>query len=178
MRPTIRPDGMELCDCERPSPFHSGVPGVLAMMNDEGRLAEGAIVERCDVCERFRSDADAFQRLVELGLADSSGGSCAKAFTVRCIAVVRIEFPGVLAANAREAARQTLDRFDWDTHCRRAEFADEIAGLQVDSVHDGNRSQTATYDVGLNDVTEQSCPNCAWLFDNPGRRAPERNGDY
>jgi hypothetical protein len=36
-----------LCACEFPGDFHSGVPGILAAM-ERGRLAPGAVVERCD----------------------------------------------------------------------------------------------------------------------------------
>jgi hypothetical protein len=56
------------CDCELPGYFCSGVPGIVARM-ESGRLAAGASVERCDLCQRFPSDEAARQRLVELGLA-------------------------------------------------------------------------------------------------------------
>lgn len=56
------------CDCEQPGYFHSGVPGILARI-ENGRVAEGATIERCDLCQRFRSDAAARARLKELGIA-------------------------------------------------------------------------------------------------------------
>ena len=56
------------CECERPRVFCSGVPGVLARM-EQGRLAPNATVERCDLCQRYASDDAARQRLIELSLA-------------------------------------------------------------------------------------------------------------
>lgn len=56
------------CDCELPGTFCSGIPGILARM-EQGRLALNSTVEHCDVCHRFASDAAARQRLVSLGLA-------------------------------------------------------------------------------------------------------------
>ena len=56
------------CDCERPGEFCSGVPGVIARM-EQGRLAPNATVERCDLCQRFATDDAAHQRLIELQLA-------------------------------------------------------------------------------------------------------------
>lgn len=57
-----------LCECEQPGHFRSGVPGILARV-ENGRLAEGATVERCDSCRRYPSDKAAFEKLVELGIA-------------------------------------------------------------------------------------------------------------
>jgi hypothetical protein len=54
------------CDCEKDGFFRSGVPGILAHM-ENGRLAEGAQVNRCDLCQRYPSDEAAFERLRELG---------------------------------------------------------------------------------------------------------------
>jgi len=66
----IKPDGSndtadgneERCECEEPGYFCSGVPGILAHIED-GILAEGAKVERCDICCRYSSDAAALERL-------------------------------------------------------------------------------------------------------------------
>ena len=55
------------CDCELPGTFCSGVPGILAHL-EQGRLAPNSKVERCDICSRFASDAAARERLVVLGL--------------------------------------------------------------------------------------------------------------
>ena len=55
------------CDCERPGFFCSGVPGIIAHLQD-GRLAKGAAVERCDLCQRYPTDDAARAKLVELGL--------------------------------------------------------------------------------------------------------------
>jgi hypothetical protein len=54
------------CECERPGFFCSGVPGILAHM-ENGRLANDAAVERCDLCKRYPSDEAAAKKLRELG---------------------------------------------------------------------------------------------------------------
>ncbi len=59
------------CACEKPSYFCSGIPGILAHL-ENGRLAPGAKVERCDQCERYPSDTAARAKLVELGLVPKS----------------------------------------------------------------------------------------------------------
>ena len=61
-------EGKELCDCEIAGFFCAGVPGILAHLQD-GRVAPGALVERCDRCCRFASDEEAKNRLRELGIA-------------------------------------------------------------------------------------------------------------
>lgn len=61
-------EGDEPCDCEALGFFHAGVPGILAHLQ-EGRVAPGALVERCDICRRFVSDEEAIARLRELGIA-------------------------------------------------------------------------------------------------------------
>ena len=55
------------CECGQPGYFFSGVPGILAHMED-GKLAPDAKVERCNLCQRYSSDAAALERLRELGL--------------------------------------------------------------------------------------------------------------
>jgi hypothetical protein len=54
------------CECEMPGFFCSGVPGILAHL-ENGRLADGTKVERCDLCRRYDSDEAALNRLKELG---------------------------------------------------------------------------------------------------------------
>ena len=61
-------EGDEACDCEAPGFFHAGVPGILAHL-EQGRVAPGALVERCDMCRRFASDEEASAHLRELGIA-------------------------------------------------------------------------------------------------------------
>ena len=56
----------QTCECEKPGYFCSGVPGILARMED-GRLAPGAKVQRCDLCRRYPTDEAALKRLQELG---------------------------------------------------------------------------------------------------------------
>ncbi len=59
----------EPCDCQRPGYFCSGVPGIIARI-ENGRLARGSKVERCDLCQRYPSDEAALKRLRELGYVD------------------------------------------------------------------------------------------------------------
>jgi hypothetical protein len=57
-----------LCNCQRPGKFCSGVPGILAHV-ENGRLGAKRKVERCDQCERYPTDQAARDKLVELGIA-------------------------------------------------------------------------------------------------------------
>lgn len=141
---------LQLCECELPGDFSCGVPGVLAAMED-GHLAPQAVVERCDQCCRYPSDAAARARLVELGLAEPLAGDL-QSFTVHCFAVVRVKFSGVLATSAREAARQTLDRLDWDAHGRTAEYVDEVTGVLVDTDGDDDHRRSVEFDGQLQEV--------------------------
>ena len=59
---------LEPCECEKPGYFCSGVPGIIAHV-ENGRLAQGAKVERCDLCQRYPSDQAALKKLQELGIA-------------------------------------------------------------------------------------------------------------
>jgi hypothetical protein len=58
------------CECEKQGFFFSGIPGILAHM-ENGRLAKDAKVNRCDLCQRYPSDAAAFEKLRELDRASS-----------------------------------------------------------------------------------------------------------
>lgn len=51
------------CDCELPGVFNSGVPGILARLED-GRIARE--VERCDLCQCYPSDEAAGRTLREI----------------------------------------------------------------------------------------------------------------
>jgi hypothetical protein len=67
----LAPDGEQgqdddVCDCQRPGYFCSGVTGILAHMED-GRVAPGTEVERCDQCGRYPSDQAAVDELRRLG---------------------------------------------------------------------------------------------------------------
>ena len=62
------PDNQYHCECERPGCFCSGLPGILAHV-ENGHLAEGSKVERCDLCCRYPSDVAALEKLQELGIA-------------------------------------------------------------------------------------------------------------
>ena len=60
-------EAQQPCECETLGYFNSGVPGIVARM-ENGKLAAGASVERCDHCQRFTNDEAAYDKLVELGL--------------------------------------------------------------------------------------------------------------
>ena len=60
-------DGAEVCDCERPGCFYSGVPGVIAHVKN-GRLGKTEMVQRCDMCQRFATDEAALAELYRLGV--------------------------------------------------------------------------------------------------------------
>jgi hypothetical protein len=60
-------------------------------------------------------------------------------FTVQCYAVVLVEFPGVVANDAKVAARRVLDRFDWDVHGRDAQFTDSDLVVLIDDGADLGR---------------------------------------
>jgi hypothetical protein len=57
----------DICECELPGYFYSGVPGIIGRV-ENGRLVPGAKVERCDSCQRYESDEAALQKLIELGM--------------------------------------------------------------------------------------------------------------
>jgi hypothetical protein len=56
----------ERCECELPGYFCSGVPGILAHLEDDGSLAPDAAVERCGLCERYPTDEAAREHLREM----------------------------------------------------------------------------------------------------------------
>ena len=145
----------EPCDCELPGEFHTGVPGILAVMED-GQGAPQAVVERCDQCCRFETDAAALVRLVELGLAKAAPDGTAKPFTVHFFAVVRVTFPGVLAADPKAAVQQTLNRFCWETHGPSARFADAFTRFVVDCDVADDGQCTREFDAHLNELQQQT----------------------
>ena len=49
-----------LCECERPGYFNCGVSGILARIEENKIIGK---VERCDTCQRYRSDEDALEQL-------------------------------------------------------------------------------------------------------------------
>jgi hypothetical protein len=55
------------CDCQKPGYFCSGVPGIVAHV-ENGQLSSGSKVESCDQCQRYPSDQAARDKLVELGI--------------------------------------------------------------------------------------------------------------
>jgi hypothetical protein len=144
----------ELCPCEQPGHFHSGVPGILAEMQG-GRVAPEARVERCDQCCRFESDTAALARLIELGLAAVPPAGV-RPFSVHCFAVVRVKFTGLLACSAETAVRQALDRFCWETHGRSAEFADDFTGFLVDYDGDADHARSCEFDGQLNPAQQET----------------------
>jgi len=57
----------EPCSCEQPGHFASGIPGILAHL-ENGRLVPGTDVQRCDLCQRYPTDEAARAKLMELGI--------------------------------------------------------------------------------------------------------------
>lgn len=120
------------CCCELPGHYYTGIPGVLARMV-EGRLAEGAGVERCDVCQRYDSDEAALHRLEELGLADPvETAPPDREFTVICEVIVETQFDCVQARDFEAAAGLVHDRFDWDAVRGQARFRGKFSRLFVE----------------------------------------------
>lgn len=117
------PHPREPCECQLPGAFYTGVPGILAAL-ENGRVAPGAVVERCDFCQQYPSDAAALAKLQELGLVDYQVEDL-RPRTVQCYAIVRVEFPDVVAPDPQSAANRVLDRFDWELHALQAELADD-----------------------------------------------------
>jgi hypothetical protein len=62
------PNNEYRCECELPGHFYSGLPGILAHL-ENGNLPKGAKVERCGLCCRYPSDEAALEKLRELGIA-------------------------------------------------------------------------------------------------------------
>jgi hypothetical protein len=130
---------------------------------EDGRLAPGAVVERCDQCERYPTDAAALAQLQEMGLAGADS-TAERTFTVHCYAVVRVKFSGVPAGDAKSAARQVLDRFDWDEHGAGAEYAEEISELLVDDDGDSDFNRSQRFDAELNAAGTVPLRSTAWLL--------------
>ena len=55
----------ELCVCEQPGYFYSGVPGVLAHVENGQLITAAESIERCDTCQRFKTDEKAKRFLLE-----------------------------------------------------------------------------------------------------------------
>ena len=138
------------CECELPGEFYTGVPGILAAMSN-GAVDPQAVVERCDQCCRYESDAAAFAHLVELGLI-SPAMKDRTAFTVHCYAVVRVTFPGILANDPKEAASRASERFCWDIHKQWAGYADDFTRFQVEFGGDGKTKRSCEFDRQLNEL--------------------------
>ncbi|MBX3436986.1 MAG: hypothetical protein KF861_05815 [Planctomycetaceae bacterium] len=128
------PEQYRLCACMEPGYFRSGVPGVIAHL-DNGRLAPGAKVERCDHCRRYPDDDAARRKLVELGLVWQQDVPLHR-YTVHVYATVRLTFGELEAVSHEAAARMADELFDWDRHKGRAEYADEVTEYLVDLAGD------------------------------------------
>ena len=138
------------CSCMTPSYFHSGVPGILAYL-ENGRLPRHGKVERCDQCRCYPDDESAFQQLVELGLVWETG-SRPRLYTVHCYVSVRIPLHGIPASTPQDAARIANAMFDWDTHQVQAEFADEMNEFLVDVEGADDFSQSRRFNAHFEDI--------------------------
>lgn len=142
------------CECESPGPFFSGIPGILAAVNN-GQLVPGAVAERCDQCERYPSDDAALKHLIALGIA-SSEVTDKEIYSVHCYAVVRIELTGISAKSPREAAIAANAQFDWDTKKRHAEFADEVIEFLVDVEGDTDFTRSIRFNADFEPIESSS----------------------
>lgn len=150
------------CECEQPGHFYSGVPGILANIED-GKLAADAKVERCDVCSRYPSDDAARKRLSELGLTAKSDAA-KQSYTVHCFVSVRVGFRDVIASNHRQAAGNILQQFDWKSDIQAAVFDDGLTELLVDVDGDPEHRQSKRFDAGLAEITKSQDQPVVWLL--------------
>jgi hypothetical protein len=163
------PAGREPCECEAPGEFCCGVPGVLAHL-ENGKVAPYFQVERCDACERFKSDAAAAEKLRELGLfspgdpRSSPPDGPLQTYSVHCYATVRVKLPGIPAGSPREAARRAAEQFNWDRHQAQAHFADEVSEFLVDRDGDEDFSRSVRFDGELNEIGAAALCGTPWLL--------------
>jgi hypothetical protein len=130
--------------CEQLGFFQSGFPGILAHV-EEGQVAAGAKVERCDVCSRYPSDEAARAKLIELGLIPEAEAAKER-FIVHCFAVVRVTLPAIAAGSHKQAAEQAIDRLDWNRDRSSAVFTDEFTEFLVDVEGDTEHARTKYLD--------------------------------
>jgi hypothetical protein len=126
-------DPPEACECERPGCVNCGVSGVIACLDEIGRLiARGklthellsALVERCDTCAKFPSDAAALAHLQELGKVPHIHAIAISPDTQKCIAMVGGIEQGYRAYGPFDT---DLEAIGWlADHGECSETADEI----------------------------------------------------
>lgn len=165
----IPPAEAERCECEPPGYFCSGVPGILAHL-ENGRVVPGFEVERCDACRRYESDEAAEAKLRELGLFSAADPRSLApearqpTYSVHCYATVRVKLTGIPAADPRDAARRAGELFEWDRHAAQAEFADEVTAFLVDVDGDEDFSHSKTFGPDLNELDSARSRGVAWLL--------------
>jgi len=138
------------CVCMKPGPFNSGVPGILASL-DNGRVPSDGKVEHCTLCQRYPDDAAARQKLVELNLIREAEPE-PKFFTVHCYVTVRVKLEGVGASTHQDAARLAAAQFDWETNRWNAEYVEEINELLVDLEQTPDYSQSRRFDRDCDEI--------------------------
>lgn len=148
------PDIQSRCECEEPGTFCSGVPGILAHV-EQGHLVPGTQVERCDLCQRFSTDDAAYEHLVQAQIAPVERLTF---YTVHCYAICRVPLTGIAARTAVEAAQQAADQFDWDRHQSTAEFADDFDWFLVDIEGDPDFARTQQFDADFNPLPQPDVP--------------------
>lgn len=124
------PDPLTPCECELAGEFCCGVPGVLARL-ENGKVTDDFRVERCDLCQRYPSDAAARRKLMTLGLIADPDPNL-PTFTVHCYVTARVRLEQVPARDQHDAARRARELFDWDRYQADAEFVDEFTEFRVD----------------------------------------------
>jgi hypothetical protein len=132
------PEPLTPCECELPGEFCCGLPGILARL-ENGKVSDDFRVERCDLCQRYDSDAAARRKLMTLGLITGADPNL-PTFTVHRYVTVRVRLEQVAARDPHDAARKARDLFDWDRYQADAEFVEEFTEIRVDADGEANAS--------------------------------------
>jgi hypothetical protein len=151
------------CDCELPGLFRTGVPGILARV-ENGRLVPGAKVERCDLCQQYPSDEAALAKLRELGVAYYTED--AETYTVQAFVTVRVPMYEIMAYSPREAAAKARDLFRWPYFRRQAECDQGLHEFLVEVPSDPDDSRSVRFNRELEELPDVTAPA------DPQRRPP------
>ena len=138
-----------VCDCELPGLFRTGVPGILARV-ENGRLVPGAKVERCDLCQRYPSDEAALARLQELGIPVPPEE--AETYTVHGWVTVRVTYRDVVALSPRQAAERMQQQFHWADIYSQVECDEKLHEFLVDVVGDPDYARSVRFNADLEEI--------------------------
>lgn len=144
-----------VCDCELPGPYRTGIPGILARVED-GRLVPGAKVERCDLCQRYSSDEAALAWLQELGIPVPPED--AETYTVQAFVTVRVPMYEIRACSPREAAAKARDLFRWLDFRRQAVCDQGLHEFLVEVPSDPDDSRSVRFNGELEELPDVTTP--------------------